>query len=36
MSGRASSEVVEDITEGPILISRDGNVHVTRSTAQTG
>jgi len=28
MSGRASSEVVEDITEGPILISRDGNVHV--------
>jgi enoyl-CoA hydratase len=28
MSGRASSDVVEDVTEGPILISRDGNVHV--------
>src|ERR1700742_842558 len=25
---RSSSEVVEDITSGPILIHRDGNVHV--------
>jgi len=28
MPGRASSEIVEDVKEGPILISRDGNVHV--------
>ena len=28
MAGRATSEAVEDVTGGPILISRDGNVHV--------
>jgi enoyl-CoA hydratase len=28
MAGRATSEAVKDVTEGPILISRDGNVHV--------
>lgn len=28
MAGRATSEVVKDVTDGPILIGRDGNVHV--------
>jgi enoyl-CoA hydratase len=28
MEGRATSEAVRDVTDGPILISRDGNVHV--------
>jgi enoyl-CoA hydratase len=28
MEGRATSEAVKDVTDGPILISRDGNVHV--------
>jgi enoyl-CoA hydratase len=28
MAGRATSEAVKDVTDGPILISREGNVHV--------
>src|SRR5258708_3654599 len=28
MPGRASSELVDDVKEGPIQISRDGNIHV--------